>query len=134
MISSCCLCLAYFPHRFKDLHIPVEPDYIAIFEFENNIEAQDSIVKCAHIVIGDLNPQLGIGWVRLTWVFISYIPKVPTEEMADLKKMLQKETLLRKAAEREVNNLKSQVAELKMSEVCSVPPIFIFSIACPFLF
>lgn len=38
--------------------------------------------------------------------------------MADLKKMLQKETLLRKAAEGETNNLKIQVAELKQSEVC----------------
>lgn len=38
--------------------------------------------------------------------------------MADLKKMLQKETLLRKAAEGETNNLKIQVAELRQSEVC----------------
>lgn len=44
------------------------------------------------------------------------IPKVSAEEMADLKKMLQKETLLRKSAEGETNNLKIQVAELKQSE------------------
>jgi len=35
-----------------------------------------------------------------------------------MKKKLQKETLLRKAAEEEVNKLKSQLAELKKSEVC----------------
>ncbi|KAE9596796.1 putative plus-end-directed kinesin ATPase [Lupinus albus] len=44
------------------------------------------------------------------------IPKVSAEELGDLKKMLQKETLLRKATEGEVNILKTQVAELKMSE------------------
>ncbi|CAK8539422.1 unnamed protein product [Lathyrus sativus] len=44
------------------------------------------------------------------------IPNVSAEEMADMKKMLQKETLLRKAAEGETNNLKIQVAELKQSE------------------
>ncbi|CAJ2650553.1 kinesin-like protein KIN-UA isoform X2 [Trifolium pratense] len=44
------------------------------------------------------------------------IPGVSAEEMADLKKMLQKETLLRKAAEGETNNWKIQVAELKQSE------------------
>ncbi|KAF7810243.1 kinesin-like protein KIN-UA isoform X1 [Senna tora] len=44
------------------------------------------------------------------------IPKLSAEEVADLKKMLQKETLLRKAAEEEVNSLKFQVTELKKSE------------------
>ncbi|KAJ1416054.1 P-loop containing nucleoside triphosphate hydrolase [Sesbania bispinosa] len=44
------------------------------------------------------------------------IPEVSAEEVANLKKMLQKESLLRKAAEGEVNNLKIQVAELKKSE------------------
>ncbi|XP_047168185.1 kinesin-like protein KIN-UA isoform X2 [Vigna umbellata] len=44
------------------------------------------------------------------------IPRVSLEELADLKKMLQKETHLRKAAEGELNNLKSQAAELKKSE------------------
>ncbi|KAK2372221.1 armadillo repeat kinesin [Trifolium repens] len=44
------------------------------------------------------------------------IPGVSAEEMADLKKMLQKETLLRKAAEGETSNWKIQVAELKQSE------------------
>ncbi|QCD91602.1 kinesin-like protein KIN-UA isoform X2 [Vigna unguiculata] len=44
------------------------------------------------------------------------IPRVSLEELADLKKMLQKETHLRKAAEGELNNIKSQVAELKKSE------------------
>ncbi|RDX70870.1 Kinesin-like protein KIN-UA, partial [Mucuna pruriens] len=44
------------------------------------------------------------------------IPKVSAEELADLKKMLQKETHLRKTAEGEVNNLKILVAELKKSE------------------
>ncbi|MBA0768214.1 hypothetical protein Gotri_017034 [Gossypium trilobum] len=38
------------------------------------------------------------------------------EEVAELKKLLSKETSLRKAAEEEVNNLKSQLAQLKMSE------------------
>ncbi|KAK8495835.1 hypothetical protein V6N13_026295 [Hibiscus sabdariffa] len=38
------------------------------------------------------------------------------EEVAELKKLLSKETSLRKAAEEEVNNLKSQIAQLKMSE------------------
>ncbi|KAL2348113.1 hypothetical protein Fmac_002113 [Flemingia macrophylla] len=44
-------------------------------------------------------------------------PKVSAEELADLKKMLQKESNLRKAAEGEVYNLKIHVAELKKSEV-----------------
>lgn len=43
-------------------------------------------------------------------------PKVSAEELADLKKMLQKESHLRKAAEGEVHNLKIHVAELKKSE------------------
>ncbi|TYI11675.1 hypothetical protein ES332_A09G223900v1 [Gossypium tomentosum] len=38
------------------------------------------------------------------------------EEVAELQKLLSKETSLRKAAEEEVNNLKSQLAQLKMSE------------------
>ncbi|CAK7355741.1 unnamed protein product [Dovyalis caffra] len=38
------------------------------------------------------------------------------EELAEMKKMLQKETLLRKVAEEEVNSLKNQLAELKKSE------------------
>ncbi|KAH1089690.1 hypothetical protein J1N35_016947 [Gossypium stocksii] len=38
------------------------------------------------------------------------------EEVAELKKLLSKETSLRKATEEEVNNLKSQLAQLKMSE------------------
>nr|KJB37576.1 hypothetical protein B456_006G211400 [Gossypium raimondii] len=38
------------------------------------------------------------------------------QEVAELKKLLSKETSLRKAAEEEVNNLKSQLAQLKMSE------------------
>ncbi|WCJ26071.1 armadillo repeat kinesin 3 [Euphorbia peplus] len=43
--------------------------------------------------------------------------KVATaEEMAEIKKLLQKETLLKKAAEEEVNNLKSQLAQSKKSE------------------
>lgn len=39
------------------------------------------------------------------------------EEVADMKELLQKETLLRRAAEEEVNSLKMQVVELKKSEV-----------------
>lgn len=39
------------------------------------------------------------------------------EEIDDLKKLLQKETLLRKAAEEEVQNLKIQLAQWKRSEV-----------------
>ncbi|TYJ19662.1 hypothetical protein E1A91_A09G206900v1 [Gossypium mustelinum] len=38
------------------------------------------------------------------------------EEVVELQKLLSKETSLRKAAEEEVNNLKSQLAQLKMSE------------------
>ncbi|TYG54896.1 hypothetical protein ES288_D09G227800v1 [Gossypium darwinii] len=38
------------------------------------------------------------------------------QEVAELKKLLSKETSLRKAAEEEINNLKSQLAQLKMSE------------------
>ncbi|XP_065858060.1 kinesin-like protein KIN-UA isoform X2 [Euphorbia lathyris] len=41
---------------------------------------------------------------------------VAAEEMAEVKKLLQKETLLKKAAEEEVNNLKSQLAQSKKSE------------------
>ena len=40
------------------------------------------------------------------------------EELSEMKTKLQKETLLRKAAEEEVNKFKSQLAELKKSEVC----------------
>ncbi|KAG2681377.1 hypothetical protein I3760_11G141700 [Carya illinoinensis] len=38
------------------------------------------------------------------------------EEVSELKKLLQKESLLRKAAEEEVNSLKSQLAQWKRSE------------------
>ncbi|KAE8055178.1 hypothetical protein FH972_012039 [Carpinus fangiana] len=38
------------------------------------------------------------------------------EEVAELKKVLQKESLLRKAAEEEVNSLKSQLAQCRRSE------------------
>ncbi|KAK4545387.1 hypothetical protein RGQ29_032952 [Quercus rubra] len=38
------------------------------------------------------------------------------EEVAELKKLLQQENLLRKTAEEEVNNLKSQIAQWKRSE------------------
>ncbi|KAF1874741.1 hypothetical protein Lal_00007355 [Lupinus albus] len=78
------------PHKKpggEDLNIPVKPNEIAIRGFENNLTAR-------HLII----------------------PKVSAEELGDLKKMLQKETLLRKATEGEVNILKTQVAELKMSE------------------
>ena len=40
------------------------------------------------------------------------------EEVVELKKMLQKETLLRKAAEEEINNLKNQLSQWKRAEVC----------------
>ncbi|KAG7953286.1 hypothetical protein I3843_12G101900 [Carya illinoinensis] len=44
-------------------------------------------------------------------------PMISTiKEVAELKKLLQKESLLRKAAEEEVNSLKSQVAQWKRSE------------------
>lgn len=39
------------------------------------------------------------------------------QEIDDLTKMLQKETHLRKAAEEEVQNLKSQLTQWKRSEV-----------------
>ncbi|XVF52742.1 hypothetical protein PTKIN_Ptkin05aG0043100 [Pterospermum kingtungense] len=38
------------------------------------------------------------------------------EEVTELEKLLSKETSLRKAAEQELNNLKSQIAQFKMSE------------------
>ncbi|GLU05673.1 hypothetical protein SLE2022_227600 [Rubroshorea leprosula] len=38
-------------------------------------------------------------------------------EVTEMKRLLQKETSLRKAAEEEVNNLKNQIAEMKKSEV-----------------
>ncbi|XP_018813408.1 kinesin-like protein KIN-UA [Juglans regia] len=38
------------------------------------------------------------------------------EEVSELKKLLQKESLLRRAAEEEVNSLKSQLAQSKRSE------------------
>ncbi|XP_040990212.1 kinesin-like protein KIN-UA isoform X2 [Juglans microcarpa x Juglans regia] len=44
-------------------------------------------------------------------------PMISTiKEVSELKKLLQKESLLRKAAEEEVNSLKSQLAQWKMSE------------------
>lgn len=49
------------------------------------------------------------------------------EEVAELKKLLGKEMSLRKAAEEEVNNLKSQLAQLKMSEVY-IDYLYFFSI------
>lgn len=41
----------------------------------------------------------------------------PNEELAEVKKLLQNETLLRKAAEEEVKNLQNQVVQWKRSEV-----------------
>ncbi|CAJ1943466.1 unnamed protein product [Sphenostylis stenocarpa] len=41
---------------------------------------------------------------------------VPAEEIVILKKLLQKETLLRNATAKEINHLKNQMAELKMLE------------------
>lgn len=43
------------------------------------------------------------------------------EEVVELKKQLQKETNLRKAAEEEVSNLKNQLSQWKRSEVCLIP-------------
>ena len=40
------------------------------------------------------------------------------KEVEELKNLVKKETLLRKAAEEEVSNLRTQVAQLKRSEVC----------------
>ncbi|KAK7264431.1 hypothetical protein RJT34_32040 [Clitoria ternatea] len=45
------------------------------------------------------------------------IAMVPVEEVANLKKILQKESLLRTAAEGDINHLKNQMAEHKISEV-----------------
>ncbi|XP_027334941.1 kinesin-like protein KIN-UA isoform X2 [Abrus precatorius] len=44
------------------------------------------------------------------------IAMVPAEEVTGLRRILQKEALLRNAAEGEINHLKNQMAELKMSE------------------
>ena len=57
-----------------------------------------------------------------------------TEEVTEVKKLLSKETSLRKAAEEEVNNLKSQQAQLKVSEVYSVYlSVFYFIFSSAFL-
>jgi len=50
---------------------------------------------------------------------------VPVEEVVILKKLLQKETLIRNATEGELNHLKSQMEELKMWEVCFCAPTFV---------
>lgn len=50
------------------------------------------------------------------------------EELTEVKKLLLKETQLRKAAEEEVNNLKSQVAQWKRSEVSFVPHLFLIQL------
>lgn len=42
----------------------------------------------------------------------------PIDEVAGVKKMLHNETVLRKAAEAKVNNLRNQIMQLKRSEVC----------------
>ena len=55
---------------------------------------------------------------------------VSTEEVAEVKKLLSKETTLRKAAEEEVNNLRSQLAQLKMSEVYFVYLSVFYFIFC----
>lgn len=58
-------------------------------------------------------------WHVPLFQFDSQSPMISTiKEVAELKKLLQKESLLRKAAEEEVNSLKSQVAQWKRSEVC----------------
>lgn len=41
-------------------------------------------------------------------------------EVAEMKKKLENETLLRKAAEAETNNLQNQVSHLESAEVCFV--------------
>lgn len=48
-------------------------------------------------------------------------------ELTEVKKLLLKETQLRKAAEEEVNNLKIQVAQWKRSEVLIVPLLSVLS-------
>ncbi|KAI4327053.1 hypothetical protein L6164_019556 [Bauhinia variegata] len=66
--------------------------------------------------IKKLEEQLVINQGRNENSHVTSNVEVSSEEVADLKKRLQKETLLKKAAEGEVNNLKNQVAELKKSE------------------
>lgn len=41
-----------------------------------------------------------------------------TEEVSELKKLLQNEIQIRKAAEEEISNLKDQIIELSKQEVC----------------
>lgn len=51
---------------------------------------------------------------------VSFIQDVPlSEEVAEVKQLLQKEIQLRKAAEEEANSLKNQLSQLISSEVCS---------------
>ena len=58
--------------------------------------------------------------LSLTFIVVQSSKLSAVEEVAELKKLLQKESLLRKAAEEEVNNLKSQIAQWKRSEVCFI--------------
>jgi len=59
---------------------------------------------------------------------------VPAEEVVILKKILQKETLLRNATEGELNHLKNQMEEMKMLEVCfCAPNVCTFHFPCAFL-
>lgn len=55
------------------------------------------------------------------------------EELVEVKKLLMKETQSRKAAEEELNNLKSQVAQWKRSEVSFMPNVFLIQLSSPFV-
>lgn len=45
-------------------------------------------------------------------------PATPSDEVNEIKQLLQNEILLRQSAEDEVNNLKSQLMHWKKLEVC----------------
>ncbi|MED6131329.1 hypothetical protein PIB30_008662 [Stylosanthes scabra] len=89
----------------------VERNYIDLLEKEKSKYQKDYMDS-----IRKLEDQLVMNQRKDEDSHIKSRAEVSAEELADLKRMLQKETLLRKAAEGEVNNLKIQVSELKTSE------------------
>ncbi|KAL1316602.1 hypothetical protein AAHE18_15G078000 [Arachis hypogaea] len=94
-------------HRLSE----AERNYIDLLEKEKSKYEKDYMDS-----IRKLEDQLAMNQRKNEDSHIKSRAEVYSEELADLKKMLQKETLLRKAAEGEVNHLKIQVSELKMSE------------------
>ncbi|XP_061357813.1 kinesin-like protein KIN-UA isoform X2 [Gastrolobium bilobum] len=94
-------------HRISE----AERNYVDSLEKERSKYQKDYMES-----IKKLEEQLVMNQRKNEDPYMKSSGEVSAEELADLKKMLQKETLLRKAAEGEVNNLKIQVTELKKSE------------------